>query len=83
MAWIDLNTCRREPHLEIPWTAIDRYARRHAIDEDEFEWFVALLRRMDAEYFKFQEYKRQISAPKGGRAKAPIKTPIKRPRKKR
>lgn len=32
----------------IPWTAIDRYAQRHGVDDpDEFERFVRLIRLLD------------------------------------
>lgn len=35
----------------IPWSAIDRYARRHGIDgPDHFAWFETLIMAMDREF---------------------------------
>lgn len=34
----------------IPFTAVDRYARRHGFDGDDFAWLDTLLSEMDAEY---------------------------------
>lgn len=37
----------------IPWTAIDRYAARHGVDEpDDFDELVELIRAMDDVYLK-------------------------------
>lgn len=35
----------------IPWSSIERYARRYGIEElDEFEWFARLIRAVDTAY---------------------------------
>ena len=39
----------------VPFTGIDRFARRYGIDDlDDFETFVAIVRGMDAEYLTFR-----------------------------
>ena len=37
----------------IPWSAIDRFARRHHIDGDGFERFHRLIRAMDVAYLAY------------------------------
>jgi hypothetical protein len=37
----------------IPWSSIDRYARRYRIDEDEFDRFARLIRAMDTTYLAY------------------------------
>ena len=36
----------------IPWSAIDMYASRHDIVDDDYERFSYLIRSMDMEYIK-------------------------------
>lgn len=44
----------------IPWTAVDRYAVRHHIDDaDAFERFHSLLRSMDGAYLEHLERERE------------------------
>lgn len=44
-AFIELNSCRDDG--EIPWTAIDRYARRYKIDGELFEDLVETINALD------------------------------------
>jgi hypothetical protein len=37
----------------IPWSSIDRYARRFGIEGDAFERFARLIRSMDAAYLSY------------------------------
>lgn len=37
----------------IPWSSIDRFARRYAIDDDAFDRFARLIRAMDAAYLAY------------------------------
>ncbi len=48
-AFQELTTCRINMMSvgAIPWTAINDYARRYNIDEEDFERFCALIRSMD------------------------------------
>jgi hypothetical protein len=51
----------------IPWTAMDRYAARHAIDDpDDFDEFVELITAMDQAYLHHcpTEQDRQAKAAK-------------------
>jgi hypothetical protein len=34
----------------IPWTAIDRYAMRYGMDEDEFDFFKHVMMRVDSRW---------------------------------
>lgn len=41
-------------HGEIPWTALDRYAARHAIDDpDEFDLLVRFVRALDRDFVTY------------------------------
>jgi hypothetical protein len=49
----------------IPWTALDRYASRHGVDDpDDFDEFVELITAMDQAYLDHchEEQKRQAKA---------------------
>lgn len=35
---------------QIPWTSIDRFAERHGLEEEEYDSFLYLIRRMDEEF---------------------------------
>lgn len=41
----------------IPWTAVDRWARRYAIDPQSFEFLVRALRVMDTMLIEYQHRK--------------------------
>lgn len=41
----------------IPWTAIDRWAERYEIEEDDFERLAIYIRMLDAEFIKFANKK--------------------------
>src|SRR3546814_6195688 len=56
-AFHDLHTCR--PYgfggpLDIPWSAIDQWARRHGIENDEFDALVTVIRAMDRAWLGLQ-----------------------------
>lgn len=43
----------------VPWSAIDRYAERHGIDDpDEYERFVRLIRTLDAAFLAWHADKK-------------------------
>jgi hypothetical protein len=49
----------------IPWSAFDRYARRHGIDDpDSFERFVALMAAMDAAFCRHHAEKEEANRTK-------------------
>lgn len=55
-AFFDLNSCRTHGMgtiTEIPWSAIDAYARRYEIEGFLFDRLVAYISAMDASYLKF------------------------------
>lgn len=45
----------------IPWTAMDRYAQRHEIENDDFLRLEYLLRRMDTAYLNYIKRKKPSS----------------------
>lgn len=51
----------------IPWTAIDRYAERQALDDILWEDFSYLVRQMDEEFLKHNAEKIEpaLQTPKG------------------
>jgi len=48
----------------IPWMAIDAYASRHQMNEDDYDRFFALIRALDAEYLRYRERKRKTKGNK-------------------
>ena len=58
-AFNDLHSCRSGGMSEgyIPWTAVLVYSKQYALDSDEFERLLTLVRRMDLEYLKHREKK--------------------------
>lgn len=63
-AFLDLSTCRAVGMGEgpIPWDAIDRYAQRHGLDDDEYDAFFGLIRALDARYLQYKEKQYQKKA---------------------
>lgn len=59
-AWFELSTCR-PPGMAgvppIPWTAVDAYARRHRMDDDDFRTLLIVVRGLDAELAAYAEEK--------------------------
>lgn len=84
-AFLDLTSCRSNGFDEgsIPWTAIDAYARRYDItDEDEFYFFCGLIREVDSAYIKWrgqQRDKKNTTLGKGNAAPGPSKVVSKNP----
>lgn len=66
-AFQKLTTCRQFGFDQgpIPWTAIDRYAERMGMDEDEFWQFEAIICRIDTAYMQAVEDNR----PKPGKGR--------------
>lgn len=60
-AFLQLGTCRSVGMGlgPIPWTALNDYALRHGIDDEEFDIFVTLVRRLDAAFLGYQDEKRK------------------------
>jgi len=58
-SFLELSTCREIGMSEgqIPWTAIDRYASRYEMTEDDYERFLTLIRIVDAEYIRYRAKK--------------------------
>lgn len=59
-AFFELTSDRHGIHQTegpIPWTAMDRWATRHGLDDDAFDDLVYLLGRMDEVYLKFKAEK--------------------------
>lgn len=64
-AFLELTTCRQVGFGEgpIPWDAIDRYAERHGIaDEEDYEDFVDMVRALDDAYLKHRRDKAEREA---------------------
>ena len=61
MAFMDLSTCRSVGFAEgpIPWNAIHWYAEAYNIDGDDYHYFFALIRAVDAGYLEYQEKRRK------------------------
>lgn len=59
-AFLDLSTCRPlgMPEGPIPWSAINIYAERQDLTDDDYERFFTLLRAMDAAYLDYRDKKR-------------------------
>lgn len=59
-AFLNLTTDRTFGMAEgpIPWSAMDRYARRHGIEGFDFDRFVVIMRIMDTAYSDYQESRR-------------------------
>lgn len=54
-AFTELSACRQSGMGigAIPWTALDRWAERYGLTEEEFERLAIYIRMMDAEYIKY------------------------------
>jgi hypothetical protein len=66
-AFRDLSTDRQQGFGigPIPWTSLDRYAVRHAIDDpDEFDRFRQLMQAMDSAYC---EHVKSLNPPQGSK----------------
>lgn len=52
LAWYELSSCRSYGMVPgpIPWTAIDSYARRYFLDDDEFDMFRHVMMRVDSRW---------------------------------
>jgi len=61
-AFSELSTDRQMGMAEgwIPWSSIDRYARRHDLTDWDFDRFRILIRGMDVEYIKYREEQAKI-----------------------
>lgn len=59
-AFLDLSTCRSLGMAEgpIPWDAINIYAERHVLVEDDYDRFFTLIRAMDVAYLDYRDKKR-------------------------
>lgn len=72
-AFLELCSCRSTGFGEgpIPWTAMNAYAIRYQIvDEEEFDLFMRLLTALDMAYLKYRNTKREEKI--GPKTKAPI-----------
>lgn len=60
-AFLELSTCRSigMGAGPIPWTAVNDYAERMGLTDEGFETLLALVKRLDAEYLKWQDRKRK------------------------
>lgn len=57
-AWCELGSCRPPAFsgvAPIPWTALDRYARRHGWTDDEFEMLRVIVQALDDEMSEHAE----------------------------
>ncbi len=59
-AFLDLSTCRPLGMSEgpIPWSAINTYAERHELTDDDYDRFFILIRVMDVAYLEHRDKKR-------------------------
>jgi hypothetical protein len=66
-AFFELNTCRQVGWVEgdIPWTAIDQWARSRDLSEEQREDLHHLIRQMDLAFLKHRAKKRKDTEPKG------------------
>lgn len=62
-AFWELHTCRVQDGL-IPWTAVDAYARRYALDGAVFPDLLYCVRRMDVAWSEYQAKQRKKKEPK-------------------
>lgn len=58
-AFLELSTCRSVGFGvgPIPWTAIDAYARRSQLFDEDFDYFHGLIKRLDSAYIKYSDEK--------------------------
>lgn len=58
-AFLELSTCRAIGMAAgpIPWTAMEAYADKLGLVEDDFERFTVLVRALDSEYLEYQAKK--------------------------
>lgn len=74
-AFLDLHTCRNVGMDEgaIPWTAMNEYAKRYSVDDDdEFDFFCRLIRAMDSAYTKWKAEQREKKKTAIGSTPKPI-----------
>jgi hypothetical protein len=71
-AFWELSTCRAIGMSEgpVPWTAMDRYALRYELEEEDFDRFVLIMKGMDIVYIKIRDVQR-------AKASKPVKKPKK------
>ena len=64
IAFLELSTCRDVGMGlgPIPWTAMNAYAERYGLEDDDFAEFTWLLKRLDATYLQQQDEKRKAEA---------------------
>ncbi len=77
-AFTDLNTSRQLGMAEgpIPWTAINQWAIRHHIVDDDFDRLVLILKGMDAVYMKHRSKSSQKVIGKNKRITPPMRQSI-------
>jgi hypothetical protein len=66
-AFLALSSCRPVGMTEgrIPWTAVDQYATRYALEEDEMDILWTLVCEMDTVYIRHQQKRAKITAKSG------------------
>jgi hypothetical protein len=62
-AFLTLSSCRSMGMMEgrIPWTAVDAYARRYDLDDDDTDCLWTLVCSMDSVYLKHQQKRAKIA----------------------
>lgn len=67
-AFRELSTCRAGGFgvTPIPFMAIVEYAKIYGIDEDEFQEFLDIIRRMDSEFIKLENESSKKKTNNGG-----------------
>lgn len=69
-AFLDLSTCRPLGMSEgpIPWSALNTYAEREGLTDDDYDRFSSLIRAMDAAYLGHRDKKREAKEAQEKRA---------------
>lgn len=64
--FLELCTCRSVGFGTgpIPWTAVNEYAMRHSLTDEEFDTFSAAIKRLDVVYVQWREDKAKTERPK-------------------
>jgi hypothetical protein len=70
-AFVSLNTCRLTDYGGIPWTAVEQYAQRYCIDEEQADLLHGVIKEVDQWFLDYQDKKQKA---KHKKANSSIKT---------